>query len=143
MQAMCQRLSIKPDHLKLVMHKESGINPQARNKTTGATGLIQFMPDTARGLGTSIHALYRMSATEQLTYVEKYYQPYAGKMHTAGDLYLATFYPLAIGKGKNFVIGSERSMSYAKTVARQNPAIAKHSHNGYITKASFDAYVNA
>ena len=46
-QAMCSRLGINPEHLKVVMHKESGINPQARNNYSSATGLIQFMPDTA------------------------------------------------------------------------------------------------
>ncbi len=50
LQAMCSRLKINPEHLKVVMHKESGINPQARNRNSGATGLIQFMPKTARGL---------------------------------------------------------------------------------------------
>ena len=50
MQAMCSRLKINPEHLKVVMYKESRFNPQARNKDSGATGLIQFMPDTAVGL---------------------------------------------------------------------------------------------
>ena len=50
LQAMCSRLKINPEHLKVVMHKESGINPQAHNRDSGATGLIQFMPKTARGL---------------------------------------------------------------------------------------------
>ena len=50
LQAMCSRLKINPEHLKVVMHKESGINPQAHNRNSGATGLIQFMPKTARGL---------------------------------------------------------------------------------------------
>jgi murein DD-endopeptidase MepM/ murein hydrolase activator NlpD len=38
----------------------------------GARGLIQFMPETAAGLGTSTEALARMSRTEQMVYVEKY-----------------------------------------------------------------------
>ncbi len=76
MQAMCQRLGINPEHLKIVMNKESKINPQARNKSTNATGLIQFMPDTALKIGTSVNALYKMSAVEQLKYVEKFYKPY-------------------------------------------------------------------
>ena len=41
----------------------------------GATGLIQFLPSTARGLGTTTDALAGMSSVEQLNYVEKYFDP--------------------------------------------------------------------
>jgi len=37
----------------------------------GATGLIQFMPDTAKRLGTSTEALRKMGAINQLDYVFK------------------------------------------------------------------------
>ena len=47
------RLNCKPEDLMAVINAESGFNPKARNKRSGATGLIQFMPRTARGLGTS------------------------------------------------------------------------------------------
>jgi hypothetical protein len=48
------------------------LSPSARNKRTNATGLIQFMPATARGLGTNIDALSQMSPQEQLVFVQKY-----------------------------------------------------------------------
>lgn len=75
-QKVCNNLGINPDHLKLVMHKESKLDPKAQNKDTQATGLIQFMPKTAKGLGTSVEALKNMSAIEQLIYVEKYYKQF-------------------------------------------------------------------
>lgn len=39
-----------------------------------AVGLIQFMPDVAVELGTSAEALERMSRTEQMDFVEKYFK---------------------------------------------------------------------
>ncbi len=36
------------------MMAESGLNPKVVNRTTGATGLIQFIPKTALGLGTTV-----------------------------------------------------------------------------------------
>lgn len=83
-----------------------------------------------------------MSASQQLEYVEKYYSPYAGKLNSPADLYLATFYPYAIGKSSDFVVGSEISLAEAREIARQNPGIAKFSNNpNGITVAAFNNYV--
>ena len=68
------RLNCSPDALMALMNSESGISTTARNKHGGATGLIQFMPSTAKSLGTSTTELQYMSAEEQLVYVEKYLQ---------------------------------------------------------------------
>ena len=67
-----ERLNCRPEDLMAVINAESGFNPKARNKRSGATGLIQFMPRTARGLGTSTEELRNMSTLEQLDFVEKY-----------------------------------------------------------------------
>ena len=95
-----------------VMWFESRLNPQAVNPISGATGLIQFMPSTARGLGTTTTVLKRMSNVQQLDYVLAYLRPYKGRMKTWVDVYLAVFYPKAMGN-PNFVITSD-------IVARQN-----------------------
>ena len=55
------KLLIEPDWLMAVMYKESGINEKAVNPNGGATGLIQFMPTTAKSLGTTTAALRAMS----------------------------------------------------------------------------------
>jgi hypothetical protein len=91
------------------MNHESGLNPGAVNPYTNATGLIQFMPNTARNMGTSVEALKNMSAIDQLDYVERFYKPIAGKAKDIGDLYMFTFLPAAIGKPDNFVIGASGS----------------------------------
>lgn len=89
---MAQRLGTRPEYLMAVMSFETGgtFNPGIRNGI-GATGLIQFLPSTARGLGTTTDQLAQMSSTEQLRYVEKYFdQPHLrGKLGTLEGLYTA------------------------------------------------------
>lgn len=67
------RLNLEKGSLEKVIYIESGGNPKARNGSSGATGLIQFIPSTARKFGTTTSALYNMSTEEQLDYVEKYF----------------------------------------------------------------------
>ena len=130
--AISAKLGIKPSWLMVVMHNESGINAQIVNKQKGdssdpyirsayrATGLIQFMPTTAIWLGTSTQALYKMTNLEQLDYVYKYFKGFAGKIKSYFDLYMITFFPVAVGKPDDFVIQA-KSVS-ASTIARQNPS---------------------
>lgn len=86
---MAKRLGTKPEYLMAVMSFESGLSPRAVNPTSGATGLIQFLPSTARNLGTNTAALRNMSSVEQLKYVEKYFQPFKGKLKTLEATYTA------------------------------------------------------
>ncbi len=114
-----QRLGIEPEWLMQVFVNESGVNHQAVNATSGATGLIQFMPDTAAALGTSTAALKAMTNVQQLDYVYKYLSPYAGKVASYVDLYFCVFFPLAIGKPDNWVF--QTSKLAASKIALQNP----------------------
>ncbi len=113
------RLGIDPDWLMIVMKMESNIDPAAVNRVTNATGLIQFMPLTAAGLGTSCTALKAMSNIEQLDFVYKYFKPYAGRLKSVTDLYLVTFFPVALGKPDNYILQTDSLR--AATIARQNP----------------------
>lgn len=89
---LAQRIGTRPEYLMAVMSFETGgtFNPALRNGI-GATGLIQFLPSTARGLGTTTDQLAQMSSTEQLRYVEKYFdQPHLrGKLGSLEGLYTA------------------------------------------------------
>lgn len=105
-------LRIDPNWLMFVMWFESKLNPQAVNPISGATGFIQFMPSTARSLGTTTNVLRHMSNVQQLDYVLAYLRPYKGRMKRWIDVYLAVFYPKAMGK-PDFVITSD-------IVAKQN-----------------------
>lgn len=95
-----------------VMYSESACKATAWNdnpkslppeKRWNASGLIQFMPPTLIGLGwTAGHAAFRtLSATDQLSWVERYYRPYRGHLGSIGGLYVATFLPALIKNAGN------------------------------------------
>lgn len=107
-----QRIGIDPSWLAAVMSFESGLNPAARNASSSATGLIQFMPSTARALGTSIDSLRAMSFADQLPYVERYFAPYQGRMHSVEDTYLAVFYPAAMRMAPGDIIARQGEPVY-------------------------------
>ena len=124
-------LGINPNWLMMVMWNESRLNAQAVNKQPGdsenpltraasrATGLIQFMPDTAIRLGTTTKTLYNLSAIDQLQYVYKYFKPWSGKIKDYFDLYIITFFPAALGKPDEYIL--ETSKLSAALIAKQNP----------------------
>ncbi|MCW5569332.1 MAG: LysM peptidoglycan-binding domain-containing protein, partial [Dokdonella sp.] len=90
-EAMAARLGTKPEYILATMSFETGgtFSPSIKNPTSSATGLIQFLDSTARGLGTSTAELARMSPVEQLKYVEKYFAPFAGRLGTLEAVYTA------------------------------------------------------
>lgn len=90
---MADNLSTLPEWLLAVMSFETGgsFSPTQTNPNSSATGLIQFLPSTAVGLGTTIADLVQMTALEQLDVVEAYFaQPqYRGKLNTLEQVYTA------------------------------------------------------
>lgn len=128
-------LGANADQLAACIAFESGWNPAAKNPFSGATGLIQFMPSTALHLGTTVDALSKMSALDQLDYVRKYLQPFAGRLKSLEDCYLAIFWPSAVGKPDGFVIAAKGSKVYA-----QNPGMNDGEN---ITRASATRNVRA
>jgi len=135
---ICNSLSIDPDWLMIVMYAESRVNPQAKNPYTNATGLIQFMPSTATDLGTSVNALYNMNNLQQLDYVYLYFKPYKGKIKDIYDLYLTTFFPVALGKSDSWVL--QTSTMSSKLIAQQNPGVDLNK-DLKITVGEFKQYV--
>jgi len=120
---ICAALGIDPDYLMACIAFETGgtFNPAERNRSgSGATGLIQFMPKTAVALGTTTSALAAMSALEQLDWVLKYFQPYAGRLKTLSDVYMAILWPKAIGKPENYVLWEKGT---SPTTYRQNAGL--------------------
>ncbi len=96
-EAMAGRLGTRPEYILAVMSFETGgsFSPGQRNNAgSGATGLIQFMPNTARELGTSTDALARMSAVDQLQYVERYFNNRSdpGQLNTLEGVYTTVLY---------------------------------------------------
>jgi tape measure domain-containing protein len=96
---IAEQLKTNPDWLLNAMAFETGgsFSPKAHNPTSGATGLIQFLPSTARGLGTSTDQLAGMTALKQLDYVFSYLKSFAGKLNSQSDVYSAIFSPANVG----------------------------------------------
>jgi len=127
------------------MKHESGLNPSAQNPNSYATGLIQFMPSTAKSLGTSVSELKNMSALEQLDYVEDFYMNHkrAGltpKVKSVEDSYFLVFYPRAVGETDDFVLGSEVSDDRVETIAKQNSGFDKNK-DGEITRGEVKNFI--
>lgn len=128
-----KRINCSPDDLMALMNSESGINPSKYNSAgSGAVGLIQFMPATAKGLGTSTQALAKMSAEEQLVYVEKCIMnsKKAAKLGNSrvgpGTLYALIFLP---ARANRDILTTSGEKYYA-----QNKGLDRD-HDGKISKA--------
>lgn len=120
------------DDLMACMAWESGesFSPRIKNGAgSGATGLIQFMPKTAAGLGTNVDRLGKMTVMQQLDYVYLYFKPYRGRLKNLGDVYMSILYPRAIGKPDDYVLFSKPTIAY-----RQNAGIDVNK-DGLVTRA--------
>lgn len=139
---ICQELGVSPDYLMACMAFESAetFSPSIKNAAgSGATGLIQFMPSTAKGLGTTTGALANMTALQQLEYVHAYFWPYRGQLKTLGDVYMAILWPAGIGKPDTWALWDK---SKKPTTYRQNAGLDANK-DGLITKAEATAKVKA
>lgn len=134
-------LKIEPDWLMVVFYAESRMNEKARNPINDASGLIGFTRSTAAWLGTTVEKLRAMSNVEQLDFVYSYFKGLGaiGKMKSVFDLYLVTFFPIALGKADDWVLQSSNLSAY--TIANQNK-IVDINKDGKITVGEFKQYVS-
>jgi hypothetical protein len=103
------------------------------------------MPFTAKGMGTSISELKNMSAIEQLDYVEKFFMDkkrsgLTSKVKSPEEAYLLVFYPIAVGKSNDFILGSEVSDERAKMIYSQNKPFDTNK-DGFISKGEVLQYI--
>lgn len=135
--SICIKLGIEnPSWLMACMAFETGhtFSPSIRNAAgSGAIGLIQFMPATAAALGVTVAKLSVLTAVEQLDYVEMYFKPWAGKLHSLGDVYGAIIWPGMIGKPDSWPIFNRDDPAHPKLYL-QNKGLDFNS-DGEITKA--------
>jgi len=137
---IAERLETDPSFLMAVMSFETGntLRPDIESFSgSGATGLIQFMPKTARGLGTTTEKLARMTAEEQLDFVEAHFKPFKGRMKTVEDCYMAVLLPRAVGKPNNHVLFVRGTVQY-----KQNSGLDRDG-DGNITKLEAASRVSA
>ena len=116
---LSEKYNIPQNDLLAMMDFETGgtFDPATKNMAgSGATGLIQFMPDTAKSLGTTTEELSEMSRAQQLEYVDKYLKTnLEGRIGNEGadisDLYMSVLFPAAVGKPDDFVLFGEGAIS--------------------------------
>lgn len=112
-------------------------SPSIKNGAgSGATGLIQFMPRTAISLGTTVDALAKMSAVQQLDFVAAYFKPYAHRVTSLPDMYMAILMPKYVSKPDSSVLFS------GGTAYRQNAGLDADK-DGLITKREAAARVQS
>lgn len=116
---MAERLGTRPEYIMAVMSFESGgsFSPAKENPRSHATGLIQFMPDTARGMlaedGINVTAarareiFAAMTPLEQLGYVERYFaqRKFNGRLSTLEGTYTAVLSGRARSGKEDVVFG--------------------------------------
>ena len=135
---IAENIGVDPNCLISAIAFETGetFSPSIKNRN-GATGLIQFLPDTAVELGTSTADLAVMTAVDQMDYVEKYFDPYKNRLKTIEDVYMAILWPAAIGKANSWVLFSQPSAYYDRNSGLD---IDK---DGHVTKKEAAAMVKA
>lgn len=97
---VAEELHVAPEWLMAVMHAESRFDASVSNhKGSGATGLIQWMPATAKDFDITVEKLRNMNHIEQLDFVYRYLDAKRRKHRqykSLTDLYLAILYPRAL-----------------------------------------------
>lgn len=133
------RLRCDPNNLMAVMAFETGgsFDVGVKNMAgSGATGLIQFMPSTAKGLGTTTAKLAAMTGVEQLDFVEKHFKSVAGSrpLPQISDVYMCVLLPSAISKPDSHVLFEKGTTAY-----KQNKGLDVND-DGRITKLEATAH---
>lgn len=143
---VAQRLNCNYEDLIAIMNSESGLNPQAQNRGSGAVGLIQFMGvaiqqlNKTYGLNLTAAKIKNMSAIEQMDLVEKYLLmckkmafPSNAKLSGA-DLYSLIFLP---GRASRETLTSRGEGYY-----NANRGLDKNG-DGKITKGDLAQHINS
>lgn len=107
-------LGLRADFLMACMMFESRLDPKARNPQSTASGLIQFMAQTAIELRTTIEKIRAMDAMTQLSYVYKYFRRFGSQMHDwdLADTYMAILWPKAIGEPADYHLFTRGEAAY-------------------------------
>lgn len=138
-----QLLGVPAAWLSDLINFESGFNPLARNRITGARGLIQFMPATAAGMGfPGSRSIADGSPTAADNLVEKY--PSIESQLEMVVQYLAPMKPFPTVQSLNMAVFYPKFRNVAPTtvfpdsVQKANPGIKTVAD--YVRRASPSAY---
>lgn len=141
LEKVADALGVQSKDLLAIMKQESGVDPSIYNRAgSGAVGLIQFMPATARALGTTTDELAKMDAVQQLDYVYKYFKMTGVGNGQLGDLYMAVFMPKYVGYPDHTVLGQHGATGFSGKVYSQNSGLDRNK-DGTITVADVKSAV--
>lgn len=111
-------LGLDAQELAWVIERESGWIPEARNPTSDARGLLQWLPSTRRQLGIPDNPGTR---SEQARHVTSFFKA-IGKPIPKGDVYVAVFAPAYVGRRAGTIIASVGSKAWqANPSLRESP----------------------
>lgn len=116
---ICRRLEIPPEWLMTVIYFESRFQADAVNgKGSGATGLLQWKREEAEIISTTPEKIKTANAIEQLDLIEQYLKTIKkqqGKdFEDLTDLYLAAFYPQALGEDYCYAMFQQGEINYQR-----------------------------
>lgn len=143
-EALIRRAAVEagldPDKMAAVVAYESGFNPSARNKTSGATGFIQFMPETYAGMkkppgwgNVEFEQLGDVDPAAQAALTVEYFKQKGITADSSpGDYYRAVAAPASLGKPREHVVYGAGSKA-----VEQNPAWDRNK-DGVITAGELD-----
>ena len=100
------------------------------------------MPKTLRGLGwtSGPDEFTKLTAEQQLPYVERYYRPYIGRLTSSGRLYQATFMPATLkNSDESTVLAGANGPRYQAYAQNKGLDINK---DGVITVSDLTARIN-
>jgi hypothetical protein len=149
-QQVCKNLNIQANWLLAVMYFESArtLSPSILNNI-GSVGLIQFTRDkaglnykTISGKRYLLSDLAKMTFIQQMDVVELYYKEVyrmmkVSKLNSFIDVYLVTFFPVALNKPNDYVL--ETKYLTRSKIASQNPLFDRNK-DGKITKSEIVSY---
>ena len=143
-QALSGKLNCDFYDLLAVMYLETArsMSPAKKNPKSSATGLIQFLEGTAKSLGTTTSQLAGMTRVQQQVFVDRYFLQSGIKSvakPTLGDVYMAVFAPVGIGKADTFPLYTlaKNPSAYSLNSVYDKPPYGNN--DGIITKAEATA----
>ena len=126
-----EKYGLEKEQLYKIIDGESSFNLTAQN-ASGATGLFQFIPSTAEGLGVTTDQILNMSAYEQLEVYDRYLDQ---TNYRGGDLGIIQAAPAYYGKPDDFEVYGRNTKAWEQNPPWRGP-------DGRITVGSINAYYN-
>lgn len=123
---------LQKEQLYAIINGESSFNTAAFNSATGASGLFQFIPSTAQGLGVTTAEIREMNPTQQLEVYDRYLQQSG---YRGGDLGIIQAAPAYYGRPDSFEVYAQGTRAYDL-----NPGW--RGSDGRITVGSINNYYN-